>query len=125
TKVKPYIARNLRREKDLKVSPTGNRICLAGFEMLYWGKYKEGNRTRVKFVCPIIHSKKFRKKHPFCPWMHPQFTKGTGCFAYTQVLSEDIRKQIAYGTPKFKKIYNLRSGCERIFSRLLDLCMQN
>lgn len=124
-KAKPYIARNLRRKKDLKVSSTGNRICLAGFEMLYWGKYKEGNRTRIKFVCPIIHSKKFRKSHPFCPWMHPQFVKGTGCFAYTQVLSEDIRKQIAYGTPKFKKVYNLRSGCERIFSRLLDLCMQN
>ncbi|MEA3454690.1 MAG: transposase [Candidatus Caldatribacteriota bacterium] len=124
-KATPYIARNLRRKKDLKVSSTGNRICLAGFEMLYWGKFKEGNRTRVKFVCPIIHSKKFRKKHPFCPWMHPQFVKGTGCFAYTQVISEDIRKQIAYGTPKFKKVYNLRSGCERIFSRLLDLCMQN
>ncbi|GAJ03727.1 unnamed protein product, partial [marine sediment metagenome] len=124
-KAKPYIARNLRREKDHKVSSTGNRICLAGFEMLYWGKYKEGNRTRLKFVCPIIHSKKFRKEHPFCPWMHPQFVKGTGCFAYTQVVSEDIRKQIAYGTPEFKKVYNLRSGCERIFSRLLDLCMQN
>ncbi|KUK66367.1 MAG: Transposase, IS4 family protein [Parcubacteria bacterium 34_609] len=124
-KAKPYIARNLRREKDLKVSPSGKRICLAGFEMLYWGKCKEGGRTRVKFVCPIIHSKKFRKEHPFCPWMHPQFVKGTGCFAYTQVLTEDIRKQIAYGTPKFKKVYNLRSGCERIFSRLLDLCMQN
>ena len=92
-KAKPYIARNLRREKDLKVSSTGNRICLAGFEMLYW--------------------------------VHPQFVKGTGCFVYTQVLSEDIRKQITYVTPKFKKIYNLRSGCERIFSRLLDLCMQN
>ncbi|MBA3062572.1 MAG: DDE transposase, partial [Atribacteria sp.] len=70
-KAKPYIARNLRREKDHKVSSTGIRICLAGFEMLYWGKYKEGNRTRLKFVCPIIHSKKFRKEHPFCPWMHP------------------------------------------------------
>jgi len=42
-----------------------------------------------------------------------------------KVLSKDIRKQIAYGTPEFKKIYNLRSECERIFSRLLDLCMQN
>ncbi|MBA7513196.1 hypothetical protein ES705_05206 [subsurface metagenome] len=103
-KAKPYIARNLRRKKDLKVSSTGNRICLAGFEMLYWGKYKEGGRTRLKFVCPIIHSKKFRKEHPFCPWMHPQFVKGTGCFAYTQVLSEDIRKQIVYDTPKFKKV---------------------
>jgi len=57
--------------------------------------------------------------------MHPQFVKGTGCFAYTQVLSEDIRKQISSGSPEFKKFYNLRSGCERIFSRLLDLCMQN
>jgi len=42
---RPYIAQNLRREKDLKVSSTGKRICLAGFEILYWGKYKEGNRT--------------------------------------------------------------------------------
>jgi len=57
--------------------------------------------------------------------MHPQFIKGTGCFAYTQVLSKDIRKQISYGSPEFKKFYNLRSGCERIFSRLLDLCIQN
>jgi hypothetical protein len=48
-KAKPYIARNLRREKDLKVSSSGNRVCLADFEMLYWGKYKEGGRTRVKF----------------------------------------------------------------------------
>jgi len=82
-KTKPCIARNLRREKDLKLSSSGNSICLADFEMLYWGKYKEGNRTKFKFVCPIIHSKKFRKDHPFCPWMHPQFTKGTGCFAHT------------------------------------------
>jgi len=29
-------------------------------------------------------------------------------------------------TQEFKKVYNLRSGgCERIFSRLLDPCMQN
>jgi len=68
---------------------------------------------------------KFRKEHPFCPRMHPQFVKGTGCFAYTQVVSEDIRKQIAYGAPKFKKVYNFRNRCERIFSRLLDLYMQN
>jgi len=68
---KPYIARNLRRKKDLKLSPSGNRICLSGFEMLHWGKFKEGNRTRVKFVCSIIHSKKCKKEHPFCPWIHP------------------------------------------------------
>ena len=124
-KAKPYIARNLRREKDLPVSKTGNRICLASFEIFYWGKYQEGERTKVKFVCPIIHSKKFRDEHPFCPWMHPQFVKGTDCFAYTQVLGEDIRQQVAYGSSEFKKVYDLHSRCERIFSRLLDLCMQN
>lgn len=124
-KAKPYIARNLRREKDLPVTKSGNRICLAGFEMLYWGKYREGKRTRIKFVCPIIHSRKFREEHPYCPWMHPQFTKGTGCFAYLQVVDEDIRKQIAYGSKEFKKVYDLRSGSERIFSRLLELAMQN
>jgi hypothetical protein len=107
------------------LSSTGSRICIAGFEMLYWGKFKEGNRTRLKFVCPIIHSKRFRREHPLCPWLHPQFLKGKGCSAYTQVLDEDIRKEIDYGSPEFKKIYNLRSGSERIFSRLLNLCMQN
>ena len=124
-KAKPYIARNMRRGKELPVSKSGNRICLAGFEMLYWGKYKEGKRTRIKFVCPIIHSRKFREEHPYCPWIHPQFVKGTGCFAYLQVIDEDIRKQIAYGSKEFKKVYNLRSGSERIFSRLLELAMQN
>jgi len=53
------------------------------------------------------------------------FLKGTILLLTTQVLSEDIRKQISYGSPEFKKFYNLRSGCERIFSRLLDLCMQS
>jgi hypothetical protein len=126
-KAKPYIAQNPRRGRHPhgKVSSTGSRICIAGFEMLYWGKFKEGNRTRLKFVCPIIHSKRFRTKHPLCPWLHPQFLKGKGCSAYTQVLDEAIRKEIDYGSPEFKKIYNLRSGSERIFSRLLTLCMQN
>jgi len=126
-KAKPYIAKNPRRGADprIKVSSTGKRVCIAGFEMLYWGKFKEKNRTRLKFVCPIIYSKTFREKHPFCPWMHPQFTKGTGCFAYTQVLDEDIRSKIDYSSSNFKKIYNLRTSSERIFSRLLNLCMQN
>ena len=123
----PYIARNPRKGKDphIKTSSAGKRICIAGFEMVYWGKFKDRNRTRLKFVCPIIHSKAFREKHRFCPWMHPQFTKGTGCFAYTQVLDEDIRSKIDYSSSHFKKIYNLRTSSERIFSRLLNLCMQN
>lgn len=86
---------------------------------------KEGKRTWTKFVCPIIHSRKFREEHPYCPWMHPQFVKGTGCFAYQQIVDEDFLKQINYGNKEFKKIYDLRSGSERVFSRLLGLAMQN
>ncbi len=127
-KTKPFIPHNPRRKgknPHFPLSSSGKRICIAGFEMQYWGKFKEGKRTRLKFVCPIIHSKKFQEKHPFCPWLHPQFLKGKGCIAYTQLLHEDIRKKINYGSSEFKKISNLRSGSERIFSRLLNLCMQN
>jgi hypothetical protein len=124
-KAKPYITRNRRREKNFPVTKNGNRICLAGFEMIYWGKYQEMKRTRIKFVCLIILSRKFREEHPYCPWMHPQFVKGTGCFAYRQVVDKDIRKQINYGSKEFKKVYDLRSGSERIFCRLLELAMQN
>lgn len=126
---KPYISHNPRRSgnPNIKVSSKGVRICIAGFEMLSRGKFKDKlqNRIRHKFVCPIIYSQKFREKHPYCPWMHPQFTKGTGCFAYTQVKEKDIRKEINYSSSEFKKIYNLRTSSERVFSRLLNLCMQN
>jgi len=38
---------------------------------------KEEKGLKTKFVCPIIHSRKFRAEHPYCPWMHPQVVKGT------------------------------------------------
>lgn len=121
----PIIPFNPRRGLNFqfKTSTSGARICIAGFEMLYWGKFKDRGRERLKFVCPIIHSKKFRTIHPFCPWMHPKFIKGTGCTAYLRC-NEDIRKSIDYGSKHFKKLYNLRTGEERIFSRLLSICMQ-
>jgi hypothetical protein len=121
----PIIPFNPRRglNSQFQVSTSGARICIAGFEMLYWGKFKDRGKERLKFVCPIIHSKKFRAIHPFCPWMHPKFIKGTGCTAYLRC-DEDIRKSINYGSKHFKKLYNLRTGEERIFSRLLSICMQ-
>lgn len=124
-KAKPYIPRNPRhKQSNFPLSSTGSRICIAGFEMIYWGKFKDKNRTRKKFVCPITHSKKFAKLYPTCPWMHPSFLSGKGCTAYLRS-DEDIRKTIDYGSKEFKKIYNLRSGSERILSRLLSICMQN
>jgi len=69
--------------------------------------------------------KSLEKNIPSVPGCTPSLPKAQVVLPTLKVLSEDIRKQIAYGTPEFKKVYNLRSGCERIFSRLLDLCMQN
>jgi len=129
-KAAPYIPRNPRNtghpRSKLAVSPSGKRVCLAGFEMLDWGKFKEGNRIRRKFVCPITHSKRFSQKYPSCPLLSSSlFNKKNGCTSYIQVISDDVRKRIEYGTEKFKKMYSMRTGSERIFSRLLSLCMNN
>jgi hypothetical protein len=36
-----------------------------------------------------------------------------------------VRTNIDYGSQSFKKDFNMRSGSERIFSRLLSICMQH
>lgn len=122
----PRIARNPRWEiySDVKLSETGGLVCIAGFPMLYWGKFRDRGKIRKKFVCPITHAKKFAQKYPQCPWNHPKFVHGKGCTAYLRGDSQ-IRKHIDYGSEAFKKSYNLRTGSERVFSRLLNLCMQN
>ena len=90
---------------------------------IYW--YKNQNRKRHKFICPIRGSKKFAAKHTYCPWFHPQFVKGSGCYRYIRVdVDETIRQQIDYGSESFKKDFNRRTSSERIFSRLLSILMQ-
>jgi len=125
-KALPRIARNPRWQmhSDVKLSPCGGLICIAGFEMLYWGKFKDRGKIRLKYVCPVTHSKKFAKDHPLCPWLHPKFLKGKGCTAYLRGDS-NIRKSIDYSSESFKRSYNRRTGSERGFSRLLTLTMQN
>jgi hypothetical protein len=121
----PRVARNPRWEKrrEPKVSSSGGRICIAGFEMLYWGAFTDRGKIRKKFVCPITHSKKFAQQVPTCPWNHPAFRRGNGCTAYLRGDTE-IRKEIDYGSQIFKEHYDKRTSSERVFSRLLSLCMQ-
>jgi hypothetical protein len=125
-KAMPRIARNYRwkKHRPVRLSPVGNPICLAGFEMIYWGKFTDRGKLRKKFCCPITHSKKFAKTHPVCPWNHPTFLKGKGCVCYLRG-DRDIRKSIDYGSQLFKEQYNMRSGSERLASRLLTLTMQD
>lgn len=128
-KAKPIIAENPRNKnpQDLKLSRRGYPCCIAGFEMVSRGIFKDTKQDRIrhKFICPIRGSKKFAKQQPICPWWHPKFLAGKGCISYLRVDADDsIRRNIDRHSPEFKKLYNLRTSSERIFSRLLSILMQ-
>jgi hypothetical protein len=128
-KAKPRIARNPRNTKDppeRNFSKTGNPFCEANLEMLARGTFydKVQNRWRSKWVCPIHQSKKVARTLFVCPVFHPKFFIQKGCYAYVRI-DEDVRNQIDYGSESFKKDFNMRTGSERVFSRLLSICMQN
>jgi len=126
---RPRISRNPRRgaSSTERLTSSGVPVCIAGFEMLSCGIFldKAQNRKRHKFVCPIKGSKKFAKNHPYCPWFHPRFVEGTGCYRYLRVdVAESVRVDIDYGSEAFKRDFNKRSSSERVFSRLLSILMQ-
>lgn len=128
-KAKPRIARNPRNTKNLperKFSKAGNPFCDAQLEMLSRGTFydKVQNRWRSKWVCPIHHSKRIAQKSFICPVFHPKFFSQKGCYSYIRV-DDDIRNQIDYSSESYKKDSNMRTGSERVFSRLLSICMQN
>ena len=128
-KSKPRITQNPRNTKDQperKISKNGNPICDAGLEMLYNSTFydKEQNRWRRKWVCPLHHSKKHQYQFIVCPAFHPKYFNQKGCYAYIRV-DKDIRTKIDYGSESYKKDFNLRTGSERVFSRLLSICMQD
>ncbi|MBA7526523.1 hypothetical protein ES705_18685 [subsurface metagenome] len=128
-KAKPRISQNPRNTKghpERKLSKNGNPICDASLEMLNRGTFydKEQDRWRRKWVCPLHHSKKYQYQFIVCPVFHPKYFNQKGCYAYIRI-DKDIRTQIDYGSESFKKDFNLRTGSERVFSRLLSICMQN
>lgn len=124
-KAKDFIPINPRSKKqDIKLTAHNSRVCIAGFEMYPWGKFKDRGRVRRKFVCPITHSKSFATKHKnLCPVNHPRFTKG-GCYAYVRVDKSYRASAISPKSEYFKKIYKMQSSSERGFSRLLNFYMQ-
>ncbi|MFN3966588.1 MAG: transposase, partial [Endomicrobiia bacterium] len=129
-KAQPIIAKNPRAgsEHKYKISRTGEPICIAGIPMYSMGQYfeKDKNRWRHKFVCRIKLIKSFAQKQPFCPWNHPNFFNNKfGCVVNLRIDADtSIRKSINYDSQSFKKLYNLRTSSERVFSRLLTYFMQ-
>jgi transposase len=124
-KAKDFIPINPRAAKqEIKFTNHNTRVCIAGFEMYSWGRFKDRGRLRQKHVCPITHLKWFAKIFSFCPMNHPKFATG-GCYAYTRLDKSYRQSALTSKSPYFKKIYKLQSGSERGFSRLLELYMQH
>jgi hypothetical protein len=126
---RPRISINPRRgvPSTTKLDSQGVPICIAGFKMISRGIFwdKDKSRKRHKYVCPIKGSKKFAKDNPYCPWLHPSFVEGGGCYRYLRVdVNESIRAAIDYGSESFKRDFNKRTSSERVFSRLLSILMQ-
>jgi len=99
-------------------------LCIAGFEMLSRGIFWDiaQNRKRHKFVCPVKGSKKFARDHPYCPWFHPRFLNGTGCYRYLKVdVDETIRSSIDYGSEAFREILKEEAAVSGYF----PVCFQS
>jgi hypothetical protein len=105
-KAEPIIPRNRRYTPPTSFTiKKGIVICPGLLEMHRRGKMTVKGRTYIQYACPL------------------QFINQKGC-NYLIRLSPSVRDQIAYGTRRFKLIYNQRTSVERIFSRLLAISMQ-
>jgi hypothetical protein len=122
-KSKPYIPINPRNQKDDKTfGPHGCPVCNAGIEMKSAGRYKEGNRERIKFRCPLKAGKKVAAKYNNpCPANHPSFATGKcyGCTKYLDV-TDDARSRVPRDSREFKETFRDRELVEQYFSRLGD-----
>jgi len=111
----PIIALNRRNGADalsvgsLLLSPEGRYTCLAGFQVVYWGK--DPKRGRLKFRCPAAVGK--------CQCLF-QSTCSPSSYGRTFYLhpSRDYRLigPIPRGTELWQAKYNARTSAERAYS---------
>lgn len=110
-----FLPINPRGTKDPKKLPAGNPICDAGLAMHQDGKFSNNGRTRQKLCCLF---KRTSHLHD-CPCQHKNFHKersATGCCKHVAV-PDDYRFSYSRDTAQFKKLYALRTECERYNSR--------
>ena len=110
----PIIPLNRRNTKSPKKLPAGTLLCDAGLAMQKDGKTTDNGRSRQKFCCPFR-----RSKTGCCPCNHKNWNNGKknrGCTKY-QTISDDCRLSIDRECFRFKRIYALRTECERYNSR--------
>ena len=105
---------NKRNTKNPEKQSVGNPICETGLAMSKDGKTTDNGRTRQKFCCPFRQS-----KTGVCPCNHKNWNNGKknrGCTKYKTV-PDDYRLSIDRECLRFKRIYALRTECERYNSR--------
>ena len=106
---------NKRNAKDPAKLPSGNPFCAAGLAMNRDGKTTDGHGgLRQKFCCPFRKSKSGQ-----CPCNHRNWNNGKknrGCTKY-KAIPDDYRLSIDRECLRFKRVYALRSECERYNSR--------
>ena len=109
-----FIPLNPRSTKASKMLPAGNPVCEAGLAMHKDGKTTDNGHTRQKYCCPFRQS-----KTGVCPCNHKNWNNGKknrGCTKYKTVPT-DYRLSIDRECLRFKRIYALRTECERYNSR--------
>ena len=107
----PLNKRNTRKTVNLVA---GNPICEAGLAMCKDGKTRSEGRLRQKYCCPFRNSKTSE-----CPCSHKNWNNGKknrGCTKY-KTIPDDYRLSIDRDCFRFKRIYALRTECERYNSR--------
>lgn len=105
---------NKRNTRDPDKLPSGRLICNAGLPMHRDGKSYDKNRIRQKYCCPLRTS-----KTGGCPCNHKNWNnskKNRGCTKY-KTIPNDYRLSIDRECLRFKRIYALRTECERYNSR--------
>lgn len=103
-----------RGTKGGKNFAVGNPICEAGLAMHKDGKTTDNGRTRQKYCCPFRQS-----KTGGCPCSHKNWKNGKrnrGCTKY-KTIPTDYRLSIDRSCLYFKRLYALRTECERYNSR--------
>jgi len=99
--------------------PVGNLICEGGLAMHKDGKTSDGNGgLRQKFCCLFRNSKTGE-----CPCNHKNWNndkKNRGFIKYVSI-PDDCRLSINRQCLRFKRIYTLRSECERYNSRFKNM----
>ena len=110
-----FIPINKRGTKTPEKLPAGNPICEAGLAMNKDGKTSDGHGgLRQKFCCPFRQSNSGE-----CPCCHKNWNNGKknrGCTKYAAI-PDDYRLSINRDCKQFKRIYALRTECERYNSR--------